>query len=61
MKIPRSVRDLYDDLKPTYVQLQKSVNELIESKKERRWHYEERLKDQGSRSRPDIGALTRVK
>lgn len=58
MKIPRSVRDLYDDLEPTYVQLQKSVNDLIVSKKERRWHYEERLKDRESFAlKPETGRV----
>src|SRR5271155_4774253 len=48
MKIPRSVRDLYGELLPTYERLRNLVDTLLESKIENRWHYEGRLKAEES-------------
>lgn len=48
MKISRSVRELYKNLKPKYEELQKLVDALVTSKKERRWHYESRTKEEQS-------------
>jgi hypothetical protein len=44
MKIPKSIRDLYQELLPTYQRLEGAVNSLIINRKERRWHYEGRVK-----------------
>jgi ppGpp synthetase/RelA/SpoT-type nucleotidyltranferase len=46
MKIPRSVRDAYEDQLEKYKQLQKAVDSLIGSLKDPRWHYESRLKSE---------------
>ena len=48
MKVPRSVRDLYSELLPTYERLKRLVDELMVSKKVSRWHYEGRLKSEES-------------
>lgn len=48
MKIPRSVRYLYDNLKPKYEVLRELVDALVTSNKERRWHYESRMKEEQS-------------
>lgn len=44
MKIPQSVRLLYDDLLPRYNALKARVDALFAAHKEPRWHYESRLK-----------------
>lgn len=44
MKIPKSVRDLHQEILPTYQKLEEVVNKLVVNKKERRWHYEGRIK-----------------
>lgn len=48
MKISRLVRELYADLHPQYVGLQKNVDSLVFSNKEPRWHYESRIKGEES-------------
>jgi hypothetical protein len=48
MKIPASVRVLFEDLSPRYAKLQTCVDALVQSQKERRWHYESRLKTEES-------------
>jgi hypothetical protein len=48
VKISRSVRELYENLKPKYEELKKLVDALVSSKKERRWHYESRTKEEQS-------------
>lgn len=48
MKIPGSVRKLYEDLKPQYEGLQANVDQLIKAKKDRKWHYESRIKSEES-------------
>ena len=44
MKIPRSVRTLYDSNIDEYVRLKSAVDELFAAKKRERWHYESRIK-----------------
>jgi hypothetical protein len=44
MKIPQSVRVLYEELKPRYEGLKAAVDRLVGMKKEARWHYESRVK-----------------
>src|SRR5262245_7472738 len=48
MKIPKSVRELYNDLRPQYERLKEQVDKLIQGKKEGRWHYEGRVKAEES-------------
>jgi Region found in RelA / SpoT proteins len=48
MKIPQSVRVLYEDLKPRYDGLKIVVDRLIGMKKEPKWHYESRVKEEES-------------
>ena len=48
MKIPKSVRDLYRDIQPKYLNLKEHVDALVGSRKERRWHYESRVKEEES-------------
>jgi ppGpp synthetase/RelA/SpoT-type nucleotidyltranferase len=48
MKIPQSVRVLYEDLKPKYESLKEAVDRLMVMKKEPRWHYESRVKEDES-------------
>lgn len=48
MKIPRSIRDLYKDIKPKYELLKTEVDGLVRSKKQTRWHYESRVKAEES-------------
>lgn len=48
MKIPASVRALFGELSPRYEKLKTYVDALFESKIERRWHYESRLKTEES-------------
>ena len=45
MKIPQSVRALYQELSPRYKTLKEKVDRLLVSKKQPRWHYESRLKE----------------
>jgi hypothetical protein len=45
VKIPQSVRLLYDDLLPRYKGLKTQVDVLVAARKEARWHYESRLKN----------------
>ena len=44
MKIPASVRVLFEELSPRYTALLRMVDLLVQIKKERRWHYESRVK-----------------
>ena len=48
MKIPASMRALFEELSPRYSALMGQVDELVQSHKERRWHYESRLKTEQS-------------
>lgn len=48
MKIPQSVRVLYQDVRPRYEQLKSAVDALIARSKVARWHYESRLKAEES-------------
>jgi len=48
MKIPGSVRKVYEDLRPLYAGLQADVDQLIKAKKDRKWHYESRIKSEES-------------
>lgn len=45
MKIPLSIKDLYLSKYQTYISLQDSVGTWIESVKEKKWHYESRVKE----------------
>jgi ppGpp synthetase/RelA/SpoT-type nucleotidyltranferase len=45
MKIPASVRALYDDQKSTNDRLRKTVDERMFGIKKERWHYESRVKE----------------
>lgn len=45
MKIPGSIRQVYDQIRPTYVQLQGKVESLIRANISKRWHYENRVKE----------------
>jgi ppGpp synthetase/RelA/SpoT-type nucleotidyltranferase len=44
MKIPRSIRNIYDDQYETNLKLKELADKKIGSLKEDRWHYESRLK-----------------
>ena len=44
MKIPRSVRTLYDSSIDDYRELKSAVDELFAARKRERWHYESRIK-----------------
>lgn len=44
MKVPQSVRQLYEELRPRYELLEGVVNEILHNRKERSWHYTSRLK-----------------
>jgi|ERR1041385_2699502 ppGpp synthetase/RelA/SpoT-type nucleotidyltranferase len=48
MKIPASVRAIFEQLLPRYKELRKRVDDLVQSKMERRWHYESRVKSEQS-------------
>jgi hypothetical protein len=48
MKIPASVRTLFGELSPRYSDLKGLVDGLVMSQKERRWHYESRIKTEQS-------------
>ncbi|MBL8891536.1 MAG: hypothetical protein JNL67_16270 [Planctomycetaceae bacterium] len=48
MKIARAVRELYKDLVEKHSRLKESVDTLIQSRKEQRWHYESRVKGEES-------------
>ena len=48
MKISRVVREIYQDIHPRYVDLQRNVDSLLLSNKEKRWHYESRVKAEES-------------
>ena len=48
MKIPQSVRVLYQDLLPKYELLKKEVDKLVLSRKPERWHFESRVKGEES-------------
>jgi ppGpp synthetase/RelA/SpoT-type nucleotidyltranferase len=48
MKIPRSVRDLYQQIEPQYAKLKIVVDNIAHGQKEHRWHYESRLKGEQS-------------
>src|SRR5438477_13085798 len=48
MKIPASVRALFADLSSRYAELHRRVDALVQSQKERRWHYESRVKTEQS-------------
>ena len=45
MKIPRSIRAAYDDKLPLYENLRSHVDNLIDNKRDRHWHYESRIKN----------------
>ena len=44
MKIPRSVRELYDRLSSRYIPLKQEVDQLLSGRRNTSWHYESRLK-----------------
>ena len=44
MKVPGSIRDLWDAEQPTYELLREKVDEYLLGRKEPRWHYESRVK-----------------
>ena len=48
MKIPLSIRDLYQVLLPRYLTLKKHVDLRFQHSKEARWHYESRIKSEES-------------
>jgi ppGpp synthetase/RelA/SpoT-type nucleotidyltranferase len=48
MKIPKSIRDLYRDLLPRYQRLKEAVDALVQGRKQTRWHYEGRIKQEES-------------
>lgn len=48
MKIPLSVRDLYQVLLPHYLTLKQQVDARFQHSKEGRWHYESRIKSEES-------------
>jgi hypothetical protein len=48
VKIPQSMRVLYNDLYPKYKALKEIVDALVVGKKEARWHYESRVKGEES-------------
>jgi ppGpp synthetase/RelA/SpoT-type nucleotidyltranferase len=48
MKIPASVRALYEDQKGTNERLRKTVDERMRGIKKERWHYESRVKELAS-------------
>ena len=48
MKIPLSIRQLYEDQKDIYQQLQAKVDSRIKNLKDSKWHYESRVKTQES-------------
>ncbi|WP_088259358.1 hypothetical protein [Fimbriiglobus ruber] len=46
MKVPQSVRMLYGDLEPQFSKLKVEVDRIIIGKKQLRWHYESRVKEE---------------
>ncbi|MCK5763825.1 MAG: hypothetical protein KAH05_06880 [Clostridiales bacterium] len=44
MKIPKSLRDIYSEDKIKYERLQSNVDNYFNSNKDKRWHYESRIK-----------------
>ena len=44
MKVPNSVRTLYESLLPSYKQLKAEVDRLFIVRKQHRWHFESRIK-----------------
>src|SRR6266849_891248 len=44
MKIPNSVRSMYEELLPGYVSLKELVDARFQALREPRWHYESRVK-----------------
>lgn len=48
MKVPLSVRVLYQDLVPKYEKLKEGVDRVMLGKKQSRWHYESRVKEEVS-------------
>ena len=48
MKVPQSVRVLYEDLQPMYARLKTEVDAIILGQKESRWHFESRVKTEES-------------
>lgn len=48
MKVPQSVRSLYDEILPAYLRLANHVNGVFREKIHRRWHYESRIKEEES-------------
>lgn len=48
MKISKSVRDLFNEIEPTYQKLKVQVDKVVEGRKHRRWHYESRVKEEQS-------------
>ena len=48
MKVPQSVRVLYQELRSTAEALKSAVDSLIVGKKQRQWHYESRIKEEES-------------
>jgi ppGpp synthetase/RelA/SpoT-type nucleotidyltranferase len=45
MKIPLSVRNRYDEIRPKYVELKGLVDAKLTGKRSSRWHYESRVKE----------------
>lgn len=45
MKVPISIRSLYDELEDSYKRLFDKVNDKINNFKEKGWHYESRIKE----------------
>ena len=48
MKIPGSIRELYEDVREKYIPLKTDVDTLLRSHKRDSWHYESRLKTRES-------------
>ena len=48
MKIPKSVRDLYQSIFPEYAKLKVNVDLMMQTRCESRWHYESRIKSEES-------------
>lgn len=48
MKIPLSIKELYDSKLPVHIALQDFIDTWIEGIKENKWHYESRIKEQES-------------
>lgn len=45
MKIPRSVRETYDQIRPLYASMKEAVDSRMAAIKSPKWHYESRIKE----------------